>query len=91
MPLPHPHKGQSETDFVSMCVGSDIMNKEFPNQKQRIATCYSLYKQAKKKKKDKKAELESSNVSNQPPNEAEFEPNWEETKAEIDKDGFIIL
>ena len=50
MPLPSPKGKQNEQSFVSSCMSDEGMNKEFPNQKQRAAICYSQYKQAKKAK-----------------------------------------
>lgn len=58
MPLPSPKKGEKESEFVQKCMGSDVMNKEFPKQAQRFAVCKSLFKQAKKKKS--KAEWEET-------------------------------
>jgi hypothetical protein len=44
MPLPTPNKGEKEKDFVSRCMGSDVMKKEFPDQKQRAAVCYKQFR-----------------------------------------------
>lgn len=49
MPLPSPKKSQTKSTFISQCIGNDTMNKEFPDQKQRIATCYSLWERKKSK------------------------------------------
>ena len=50
MPLPSP-KGQQEKDkFVSSCIGDKDMIEEFPDQKQRVAVCYSQWERAKKSK-----------------------------------------
>jgi hypothetical protein len=48
--MPTVNKGESESDFVSRCVGDKGMVKEFRDQKRRVAVCYSIYKQSKKKK-----------------------------------------
>lgn len=50
MPLPKPHKNEEQQEFVSRCAGDDTMVKEFPNQKQRLGVCYSIFKQSKKRK-----------------------------------------
>ena len=39
MPLPTPSAGQSKDDFMSQCMGNDIMNSEYPDQSQRAAVC----------------------------------------------------
>jgi len=49
MPLPNPKAGEKENDFMGRCMGSDTMKKEFPDQKQRLAVCYSQFR---KKKED---------------------------------------
>lgn len=50
MPLPSPQNNQNKQSFVSSCMDDEEMKKEFPNQKQRAAVCYSKYKQSKKSK-----------------------------------------
>jgi hypothetical protein len=47
MPIPNPKKSEKQGDFVSRCMGDETMNKEFPDQKQRAAVCYSQFKKAK--------------------------------------------
>jgi hypothetical protein len=49
MPLPTPKKNQEEDEFISSCMSSETMLKEYPNQKQRAAICYSQYRRKKKK------------------------------------------
>jgi len=53
MPLPKPKKGQKESEFISSCMGSEIMKSEYPDQKQRAAVCYSQFRRSKKKKQSK--------------------------------------
>ena len=43
MPLPIPNKNESEKEFISRCMSNDIMKKEFSDNKQRIAVCYSQF------------------------------------------------
>ncbi len=75
MPLPHPHKGEKESEFVNRCMSSDMIHKDFPDNKRALAVCFSLFEQSKrKKKKEGKAE----------------EVTWDEVEAQIKKDGFII-
>ena len=47
MPLPSPRRGQSRNGFISNCMSSDEMRKEFPDQKQRAAVCYSKWDESK--------------------------------------------
>jgi hypothetical protein len=47
MPLPKPKNKEKKTDFVSRCIGDTQTNKDFPDQKQRIAVCYSQWEKSK--------------------------------------------
>jgi hypothetical protein len=50
MPLPSPDKGQRQGDFISSCMSSETMKREFPDHKQRLAVCYSQQERKKKAK-----------------------------------------
>jgi hypothetical protein len=50
MALPSPKKSEKEQEFVSRCMGDDMMNKDYKDQKQRAAVCYSQYKRRIKNK-----------------------------------------
>lgn len=39
MPLPSPKKKESSDKFIASCMSS--LKSEFPNEKQRLAVCYS--------------------------------------------------
>jgi len=41
--LPTP-SGETEDEFIGRCMGDPTMNKEFPDQDQRYAVCYSQWK-----------------------------------------------
>jgi hypothetical protein len=41
MPIPSPNKDEDRKSFVSRCMGDDVMNKEYPDVKQRTAVCVS--------------------------------------------------
>lgn len=49
MPLPKPNENEKEQAFVSRCMGNPTMNKEYPDQKQRAAICYSQFRRKKAK------------------------------------------
>ena len=49
MPLPSPKGKQKEGSFVQKCMNSKTMMKEYPNDKQRVAVCYSQYMGRNKK------------------------------------------
>jgi HK97 family phage prohead protease len=39
MPLPKPKKDENHDDFIDRCMSDEIMNSEFPDNKQRFAVC----------------------------------------------------
>jgi len=49
MPLPKPTKSQKESDFVSHCMSSKIMKREYPDREQRLAICFNQFRRRKKK------------------------------------------
>ena len=73
MPLVTPKKSEKQGEFVSRCMGEETMNKDFPNQKQRAAVCYSQWG-------DKKAK--ASLVIGKGDNEMLFELNKNKALAE---------
>lgn len=75
MPLPKVKKNEAQAEFVSRCMASSVAQNDFTNDKQRLAVCYSQYKQAKKKQQIQ-GSLE--------------EPNWTETEREIIDTGIIL-
>jgi len=60
MPLPTPNNGESKSKFVSRCIVDLTDKKEFQDDKQRAAVCYSQFE---------KAESKASVVINDPLNE----------------------
>ena len=54
MPMPAPYTGETRSDFVSRFMGSALMQKEFPGQKQRLAVAYSQWRKFKARKRKKK-------------------------------------
>lgn len=47
MPIPSPHPNEKENKFISRCMGDSVMNKEYPDVKQRSAICYSRWRAKK--------------------------------------------
>lgn len=56
MPLPTPNENEQKDDFMSRCMSSEAI-KEFDDQKQRIAVCYSQWR--KKHPSDKPPQAET--------------------------------
>ena len=47
MPLPAPKKNEKRSDFISRCMRSKVMKKEYPDIKQRNAVCHSIWSDKK--------------------------------------------
>lgn len=58
MPLPKPNYGESESDFMSRCMGDDKMREEYPTRSQRTAVCLSNFGKAEPKESSMDNELE---------------------------------
>lgn len=39
MPIPKPKKNEDRNKFISRCMGDNTMNKDYPDNKQRITVC----------------------------------------------------
>ena len=50
MPLPTKHPNEEKNKFTNRCMSDDMMKKEFPDSKQRVAVCLNQYKGRKKSK-----------------------------------------
>jgi len=53
MPLPKPNKAEKEKDFISRCISTLTKNKEFDSQEQRVAVCYTQWREKMEKIKEK--------------------------------------
>lgn len=58
MPIPKPSPGESQNDFISRCLGSEVMKREFPDLKQRQGICFSQFR--KKNLQEDKTEIEEA-------------------------------
>jgi hypothetical protein len=47
MPIPKPHQNEDHQKFVSRCMGDDVMKKDYPDGKQRVAICIGETKKSK--------------------------------------------
>lgn len=57
MPLPRPNKNEKEDDFISRCMSSETIKKDFETQDQRLAVCYNQWKRSKKENSEEEDEL----------------------------------
>jgi hypothetical protein len=59
MPLPTPkvdksgNTDETQSEFISRCAGDTVMNKDYPDTKQRVAICYSQWDNKDKKEESK--------------------------------------
>lgn len=44
MPLPKPKPAEKQQDFMNRCMSNATMNKEYPRQDQRLAVCYTQWR-----------------------------------------------
>ena len=63
MPIPSPKRGESEDDFVSRCMGNDVMVEDFPDQKQRVAVCFDSFRDNTKHGKKEKKKVKSNMIT----------------------------
>lgn len=80
MPIPNPHKNEKKEDFVSRCMGDEVMNKEYPDQKKRSGICYSQWENKNKKGG---SEMLDKNITMD-----EFKMTYPELFAQIEKEAF---
>lgn len=48
--MPSPKKNESKKNYISRCMSSQKTNKDFPDQKQRTAFCYSQWEKSSSSK-----------------------------------------
>jgi hypothetical protein len=44
MPIPTPNKDEDRSSFMSRCMSDSTMNKEYKNDKQKVAICLTQFK-----------------------------------------------
>jgi len=50
MPLPTPSYRQTRKEFIAACMKSEVIQGEFPKQKQALAVCFSRWRGSKARK-----------------------------------------
>lgn len=46
MPIPKPNAGEKQDAFISRCMGSDDLKRDFPDEKQRSAVCFKSFRES---------------------------------------------
>ena len=44
MPLPKPKAGEKQIEFINRCMTNSSVRSEFPDENQRLAVCYNIYR-----------------------------------------------
>src|SRR3972149_3339177 len=57
MPIPKPGKKEDKETFISRCMGDEVMNKEYSDQKIRAGVCYTQWAEKDGKKMTKLADI----------------------------------
>jgi len=52
MPLPTPREGESQSKFISRCIASEVMQREYDKNDKRKAICYDQWDSSKNEGKD---------------------------------------
>jgi len=48
MPLPVPKPEETQREFMMRCRTDEVMQAEYPNEQQRLAVCYTQWRNRKK-------------------------------------------
>ena len=48
MPIPKPKEDEKESMFITRCMTDEVMKREYPDSKQRVAVCYQTWRESKK-------------------------------------------
>lgn len=52
MPIPTPRKDEDKEEFMSRCMGDEVMKRDYPDTKQRAAICYKQWREKDNKKEE---------------------------------------
>jgi hypothetical protein len=44
MPIPQPHTGEAQDEFIARCAGDKTMNVDYPHTDQRVAVCFRQWR-----------------------------------------------
>ena len=45
MPLPKPKEDEKRADYIERCMDDETMKKEYPEDSQRAAVCYTQWRE----------------------------------------------
>jgi len=64
MPLPKPGEDEEEKVFIARCMGNETVKDDFPDNKQRLAICYSQWRGKETKEATMATKLSDKNKRN---------------------------
>ena len=56
MPIPQPTDEETQDDFISRCMSNEVMKREYEDNEQRLAVCFSAWRRRKKEQVEKLTE-----------------------------------
>lgn len=63
MPIPKPNTDETKEQFIERCMGDDVMNSEYPDEKQRYAICNTSWDNKEEKSETPQMETRSFEAS----------------------------
>lgn len=45
MPIPKPKAGEKQKDYIQRCMSNSTMRAEYPDEQQRLAVCYTTFRE----------------------------------------------
>jgi hypothetical protein len=52
MPMPKPREDEEQDEFISRCMGDEVMVRDFPRAAQRAAVCHTQWRDKDKPEQD---------------------------------------
>jgi len=52
MPIPTPRSDEEKQEFISRCMGNDIMKDDYPDQDTRSGVCYTQWDESQQEQSE---------------------------------------
>jgi len=89
MPIPKPRNDETEEEWIERCMGNNTMQEEYPENDQRLAVCYTQWREREGKSMDN-LERKSIQIELKEDQEGSFRARIA-TLNVVDKDGDMTL
>lgn len=90
MPIPSPKGKEKKSDFISRCISDVTMRKEYPDQSQRSAVCYTSWRKAKGIPEPKEKKQSEGDDMTEELFRGDISKGLSEGKAGVDRENGII-